>query len=128
MGILRGLLVEMMSSIRLSSTFRFTLGTSQLDSRARDDVARIADYVRNARPSNVVFVGFTDSIGSFEANAALSLGRAGSVMRAVSDALEPSEREGVLFQTQGYGELSPVACNDEPDGRRINRRVEVWVR
>jgi phosphate transport system substrate-binding protein len=28
----------------------------------------------------------------------------------------------------GYGELAPVTCNDTAEGRRINRRVEVWLR
>jgi phosphate transport system substrate-binding protein len=29
---------------------------------------------------------------------------------------------------KGYSELAPVACNDQEDGRNLNRRVEVWVR
>ncbi len=128
LGILRTFLVEMMSSIRLSTTFRFALGSSALDTRARSDVQRVADYISAAQPTEVVFVGFTDSIGSFEANANLSEGRAASVLRAVTAELPGQVRDGIRFSSLGYGELSPVACNDEADGRRINRRVEVWVR
>ena len=27
----------------------------------------------------------------------------------------------------GYGEIAPSGCNTAEEGRRINRRVEVWI-
>jgi phosphate transport system substrate-binding protein len=33
-----------------------------------------------------------------------------------------------LVVHKGYSELAPVACNDQLEGRNLNRRVEVWVR
>jgi phosphate transport system substrate-binding protein len=33
-----------------------------------------------------------------------------------------------LVVQKGYSELAPVACNDQLEGRNLNRRVEVWVR
>jgi phosphate transport system substrate-binding protein len=35
---------------------------------------------------------------------------------------------GIKFFALGFGELSPVACNDTQEGKAINRRVEVWIR
>ncbi len=128
LGIMRNLLLDMVSSRRLSSTFRFSLGSSRLDVRARDDVRRIANYITENRPSEVLFVGFTDSVGSFEANARLSVGRSASVLSAVANQLSSEVLSNVKLSQLGYGELSPVACNEDVDGRRINRRVEVWIR
>ncbi|NSX54248.1 phosphate ABC transporter substrate-binding/OmpA family protein [Parasulfitobacter algicola] len=128
LGILRNLLFEMQSARRLSTTFRFALGSSRLDVRSQADVKRITDYIEENRPSEIVFVGFTDSIGSFEANTNLSQSRSATVRATIQNALDPRVAANVKLTTLGYGELSPVACNEENSGRRMNRRVEVWVR
>jgi hypothetical protein len=31
------------------------------------------------------------------------------------------------FSTRGYGELHPIATNDTPEGRKLNRRVELLI-
>jgi len=30
--------------------------------------------------------------------------------------------------TKSYSQLAPVSCNDTPESRAFNRRVEVWVK
>jgi phosphate transport system substrate-binding protein len=49
----------------------------------------------------------------------------------VRDTLVAAGRGGIdpsLVVHKGYSELAPVACNDNQEGRNLNRRVEVWVR
>lgn len=115
---------------RLSTTFRFATGSSLLDNKARRDLSRMVEYL--SRPNNrgreVLVVGFTDSDGPFSANAALSQRRAEAVMQAIWSTPGAEELADLSMRATGYSELSPVACNDNFQGRQRNRRVEVWIR
>lgn len=65
--------------------------------------------------------GYTDSTGSFEYNQSLSERRAQSVGRYLMNRQVAASR----IHTVGYGPRYPVASNDTPDGRALNRRVEI---
>lgn len=72
--------------------------------------------------NKVVIAGHTDSTASAEYNMDLSRRRAAAVKRYLV------EKHGIapsLIRTEGYGEARPVATNDTPEGRQLNRRVEV---
>ena len=79
---------------------------------------------------NLKFVGFSDADGSFTANRGLSVGRAQQVAKAAADYIQGkiTNTHGVSFAATGYGELLPVACNATLEGKRTNRRVEVWIK
>jgi outer membrane protein OmpA-like peptidoglycan-associated protein len=67
--------------------------------------------------------GHTDSTGSTEYNQALSERRAQTVAQYL-------EGKGLMEQriiTIGAGESHPVATNDTPEGRQLNRRVELTL-
>lgn len=126
-GLMRDLLVDMFNWDRLSTTFRFASGSSSLDAKGLFDMERLMKYLEGQpEGTKVAFVGFTDSDGAFEANRALSIGRAQQVVQAAEQAAAGRLR-GIDFEAKGYGELSPAACNTSLDGKRINRRVEVWI-
>ena len=126
-GVMREMLGQMVDYDRLSTTFRFGTGSSRLDERSRVDMARLTDYLE-ARPegTKVMIVGFTDSLGAFESNRTLSVGRAEQVMQELV-AQADGRLTGIDFAAAGYGEIAPTACNTAEDGRAINRRVEVWI-
>jgi len=127
---LRDMTAALLASDRLSITFRFALGSSQLDVRAKDDIQRLADILATGDFENkeLLLIGYTDSIGAGGANTNLSLQRANEVQAALTSILPGGSVSGLPIQTLGFGEISPLACNDSPNGRRINRRVEVWLR
>jgi flagellar motor protein MotB len=52
----------------------------------------------------------------------LSLKRAEAVRNWMRDTGDVPES---CFAVQGYGESRPVATNDTPEGRALNRRVEI---
>ena len=126
-GIMREMLGQMTAYDRLSTTFRFRLGSSDLDERGRADIQRLIRHLEG-RPdgTRVMFVGFTDGVGAFDSNRALSQDRAQQVLDEVRAAAEDRLPE-MEMASEGYGPIAPSACNDSEDGRRINRRVEVWI-
>lgn len=124
---MREMLSQMVDFDRLSSTFRFTTGSSQLDRRAAIDMARLTDYLaEQPAGTEVKFVGFTDSVGTFENNQDLSERRAAQVMEALQS-YAGDRLDGITFSSEGFGEVAPTACNTNEANRRINRRVEVWI-
>ncbi len=113
---------------RLSNTFRFRTNSSTLDTKAQGDITRLAKELTSDRFANseVMLIGFTDSLGDFESNLSLSLERAASVRQSLvwsSGGRLNAERLNV----RGYGELMPVNCNTDAIGRNQNRRVEIWI-
>lgn len=127
-GLMRDLLVDMFRWDRLSTTFRFASGSNQLDGKAILDLERLVTYLKqHPEGTEVSFVGFTDSDGVFEANRNLSIARAQQVSATVQE-LVATQLPGVTFSFKGFGELAPTSCNDTLEGKRINRRVEVWIR
>lgn len=74
--------------------------------------------------------GHTDSIGDDTYNDDLSLRRAAAVAEYLRNAPTLAGRQ---VATEGHGESRPVAANinadgsDNPDGRQLNRRVEIAV-
>ena len=73
-----------------------------------------------------MFVGFTDSVGAFQSNRGLSERRAQQVLEELQ-AVAGDRIADIELASTGYGEVSPSACNVSEEGRRINRRVEVWI-
>ncbi|MCV2863751.1 phosphate ABC transporter substrate-binding/OmpA family protein [Defluviimonas sp. WL0075] len=126
-NVIREFLAQMIQFDRLSTTFRFRLGSANLDERARLDMERLTKYLeRMPEGTRVTLVGFTDDVGAFVSNQKLSQERA----RAVADELvgyAGTRLAGIDLTSQGYGEIAPAACNSTEAGRGINRRVEVWI-
>jgi outer membrane protein OmpA-like peptidoglycan-associated protein len=76
-----------------------------------------------ARPGWLIVVsGHTDNTGNPQLNQTLSQKRAEAVRDWMRDTGDVPES---CFAVQGYGESRPVATNDTPEGRALNRRVEI---
>lgn len=126
-GVMREMLSTMVDYERLSTTFRFKTGSSRLDERGRLDMERLNTYLANQPAgTRVLFVGFTDSVGAFDSNRDLSQRRAEEVMNDLL-AAHGAELSNIQMASTGFGEVAPSACNTAEVGRRINRRVEVWI-
>ncbi|MBX2858156.1 MAG: substrate-binding domain-containing protein [Cellvibrionaceae bacterium] len=107
---------------RLSVNFRFQPREAKLDSKARKDIKRVADYFKGLDNKNyqVKLVGFSNErVSSARANV-LSLLRASAVKIALF-------REGVdTDQVLGFGSDLLVANSEGTQGNK-NDRVEVWI-
>jgi len=127
-GALQSMTSDLIAAERLSLTFRFENGSSTLDSRAKSDLVRLAKMIADGRMLNkeVMLIGFTDAVGRADINAHLSQTRAEQTADALRALLPPGTSTEI--SSIGYGEMSPLGCNETANGRRINRRVEVWTR
>lgn len=108
---------------RLSVNFRFEEGSASLDNKARQDLSRVLDYIKQHDKANreVTLVGFGDAKNDPARADLLSKLRAMAVRRELV-------KSGVVFrEIRGFGAEMPVAANSADEGRIKNRRVEVWV-
>lgn len=126
-GVMRQMLSQMVDYDRLSTTFRFRTGSSALDPRGLLNMQRLAEYLETQPDgTKVLMVGFTDEVGAFESNRELSIGRAQQVLATLQE-FAGDRLDNIQFSATGFGEVAPSACNSSENGRRINRRVEVWI-
>lgn len=127
---MRDLLVDLKDAARLSTTLRFTPGTSNLTPKSQLDAQRLAEELALGKYAGreVLLVGFTDSVGQFELNRQLSARRAQVAEAVIRNSVPEGALDGVQISLRGYGELMPVGCNTDIGGRSANRRVEVWLR
>ena len=128
--LLQTMLRELREAERLSITFRFTPGSSNLTPKSQLDAQRLARDLVNEKYAGkeLILVGFTDGVGQFAVNQGLSVRRANVVLQQLQASVPPGALQGLPITVQGYGELMPVGCNTSFEGRTVNRRVEVWLR
>jgi len=114
--------------IELPADILFDFDKSDIRPGAADALKRVAAVLRERAKGTVRIEGHTDSKGEPAYNQKLSERRAESVRKWLI------EREGlgnVKFTTQGFGATRPKVPNtkpdgsDDPDGRQLNRRVEL---
>jgi len=86
-----------------------------------DQVARVVQQLPTNRRVRVE--GYTDNNGEERYNTDLSYRRARAVVEYLSSRGVPRNRLDYV----GYGERNPVAPNDSPEGRALNRRVEFTI-
>ena len=129
LGLVQNFTRDLATADRLSTTFRFLSGSSQLDTKSEDDIQRMADFLNSpeGRLREVLVIGFTDNIGRSDLNSQLALQRAENVKFALSNR-NGGEILSDRITASCYGPLAPIGCNETNDGRISNRRVEVWLR
>lgn len=107
----------------LSSDILFEFGKAEISAAAE---TKIQELVADIPAGGTVRVhGHTDSIGEDDRNQQLSQDRAATVAQVAEKA-----RPDLSFDVEGFGETDPVEPNEEggddnPEGRALNRRVEI---
>lgn len=106
----------------------FDFGQSDIRPDAAETLETVAGVLTEVQIEQATISGHTDSIGTDEFNQELSEARAGAVEQSLLDAGVPAS-----LTSEGFGETRPVALNeidgeDNPAGRQLNRRVEIFVR
>lgn len=98
----------------------FRSASARLDNQSRPLLAEVVGVVSKCPGLKVEVSGYTDSDGSPASNKLLSERRA----QAVADAIVAAGIARTQITATGYGEERPVAANDTPKNKALNRRIE----
>lgn len=119
----KGLVITFVADVMFDS------GKAKIRPEAYASLDKVARVLKENVPDlSVGIEGHTDNVpikhSTWKSNWELSAARALSVLHYLVD------KEGITpdrLSAVGYGEYQPVASNDTPKGRQLNRRVEVVI-
>lgn len=110
--------------VTFDSGILFKTNKYDLNTSAKNDLAKFATVLKNNTDCQVDVQGYTDSTGSDAINLPLSENRAKSVYNYLTSCgVKSSQFKNIT----GYGSTNPVASNSTAEGRQQNRRVEVYL-
>jgi len=125
--------IEMMKSgikVNLANDILFPSGSSTLNENGVDVLKRAAAELKKNTYQTLI-AGYTDNVPisgklqeRYPSNWELAGARASSVVRL----LEAEGVPGVQMLAISFGENSPLASNETPEGRSLNRRIEILLR
>jgi OOP family OmpA-OmpF porin len=105
---------------RIDLQVQFDYDRSEVKPEFLADIRRVADFLRANAGTVANLEGHTDSAGTSEYNQGLSERRVNAVRNIL---INEFGLEAGRVTATGYGESRPVATNDTPAGRALNRRV-----
>lgn len=110
--------------VTFDSGILFATGKAELSSDAKNSLAKFSQVLKNNADTDIAIFGHTDNTGNDGINIPLSVKRA----EAVNDYLRSCGiTSDQIKSVEGKGSAEPVASNDTKDGRKENRRVEVYM-
>ncbi|MFP1632206.1 OmpA family protein [Zhengella sp. ZM62] len=107
--------------LNMPSNITFATDQDQVQASFYQTLNSVALVLQKFNQTLVDVYGHTDSTGNDQYNLALSQRRASSV----ASYLTGQGVDGRRLYIAGLGESQPVASNDTPEGRALNRRVEI---
>ncbi len=99
----------------------FDVNSDKIKPESAGTIKGIADILKENPNVKIKIVGHTDADGDDKSNLDLSKRRAASVKNAL---VTDFGIDATLIETDGKGESEPVAPNDNPTDKALNRRVE----
>lgn len=109
--------------VSLPNDLTFATDSASISPAVESDLRQVAQSLVRYPNSSVQVIGHTDSDGDAGYNQGLSERRANTVADQVQAGGVPYNR----LQTFGRGESQPVASNLTPEGKALNRRVEIVI-
>lgn len=110
--------------LHLKDGSSFAFGSAAMTRETRRQIDAFVDDVKDADDALFVVVGHTDSIGSEDHNFELGQKRADSVTRYL---IRRKGMDPFRVAAVSYGADAPLADNTTREGRRKNRRIEIFV-
>jgi len=113
-----------MSVSRASNRIFFVRAKANLEKNCLKELDHVVSVLKADSTLKLVIQGHTDSEGTDERNAALSVRRAMAVKKYLMAHGIAEDR----LETHGYGAHRPIASNETAEGMAQNRRVEMILR
>lgn len=114
--------IEIGQVVRLNNVF-FDFDKWDLRAESFIELDRVVQLMKENPAIEIEMSAHTDSYGADDYNYKLSDNRARSVMEYIISKGISANR----IISKGYGETKPVAENDTPENRQLNRRVEFTI-
>lgn len=114
--------IEKGKKIILKNLF-FASNATTILPESEASLQELYEFLRDNEDVRIRIIGHTDDIGTEEDNQKLSEGRAASVKANIVERGIKANR----IETEGHGELDPIATNETAEGRAQNRRVEFVI-
>ena len=108
--------------VSFDSGILFATGKADLSKDAKNSLVQFSKVLNENKDCDIAIIGHTDNTGSDKINNPLSVNRAKSVEKSL-------KAQGVsnIKRVEGQGSTNPVADNSTEAGRKLNRRVEVYM-
>ncbi|TXB62064.1 OmpA family protein [Phaeodactylibacter luteus] len=107
--------------VSLSQNLLFRSGSKTINTEGKDAIRKVAAVLKSNPDIGITVEGHTDTDGEAAFNWDLSVGRATSVVKVITDeGVDPAR-----ITAAGRGEFYPIASNDTAEGKAKNRRTEI---
>jgi outer membrane protein OmpA-like peptidoglycan-associated protein/Tol biopolymer transport system component len=114
--------IEVGGSVVLRNVF-FNTASYELLPESKVELQRLIDFLILNKSLSIELQGHTDNVGSEEYNQKLSDSRANEVYNYLID--KGIEKTRMTYV--GFGYSKPIASNETPEGRALNRRTEFKI-
>jgi chemotaxis protein MotB len=112
-------------TVKMKDKILFASGSATVGKDGLAALAKVAEALRGVQGKVIRVEGHTDNVPTggapWASNWELSTARALAVVRALQDkGVDPTR-----LAAAGYAEYQPIAENETPEGRSMNRRIEI---
>ncbi len=126
-GKLKVRIVDGRMVVVLATDILFGSGSATLSKDGKAAIAEVAQVLSSIPKRSFQVEGHTDNVpiatAQYPSNWELAAARAVNVVKAMVDAGMPSER----ISAASFGDTRPVAPNDAPETKSLNRRIEIII-
>ncbi|ABB31017.1 OmpA/MotB domain protein [Geobacter metallireducens RCH3] len=102
----------------------FDIDKADIRPQYKDEVKRVADYMKQYPNTTAVIEGYTDDVGSDDYNMKLSQRRAEAVVNSLVDDFGIDRSR---LSAKGYGKTQPLTSNATEAGKQKNRRIQAVI-
>lgn len=108
-------------TVQMADKILFSLGSARVKPEGQETLRELTGILASIPERRYQVAGHTDNTGEVDFNWTLSGNRAEQVVKFMLKNGMDAER--VSFA--GFGPFQPAASNDTPEGRALNRRIEI---